>query len=767
MMTHGTETLLPQHLALIDASGIAPEIAMARGYRSVTTAKELAELGFSHVQQRVPALLIPIHNVMGDVALHQSRPDHPRCNAKGKPIKYETQFGHRMVLDVSPSVRSQVMNPTEPLFITEGARKTDSAVSRGLCCVALLGVWNWRGSNASGGKTVLADWEQIALNGRLVYLVFDSDVMTKREVQQALRRLKAFLESRGATVTVLYLPAAADGAKQGLDDYFFAGGTREDLLTRTVLPPQLVRVEGDDPRPVLDCDVVDLAVGTQQAWTVVAQCNVPPTLFRHGDLLVRAEKDEARRYRLVELTEARLRHEVARLTHCTRTTRALSVDARGREDCKPSFDLIRNMLAAPASDIPLPKLDAIIEVPTLSRPGHLVRTPGYDAMSRLLYTPFDPEADLAIPDHPTDDDLAWARGLIDELLVDFPFTTNADRTNAVGCMVLPFVRPSINGPTPLHDVEAPVPGTGKTLLAQALVYPAAGENVGSVGETRDEDETRKRLTARLREGRPITLFDNITRPVDSGVLANLLTCVTWEDRLLGKTETLALPVTTMWMMTANNPTLSLEIARRTVRIRLDPRRDKPWERDGFRHPDLLGWVHQERAAFVRAVLILVQRWLRAGQPATTTKLVGSFEAWTRVIGGILQHAGYTDFMANRQTLWEEADDEGAVWRTFVARWWEAYRKQPVGTAELFLIASELDGFPLGKASTERGQKTALGMQIRKRRDQVIGDFVIKAAASSNNAGQWQLQPTMASSPVSSSRDTLDESEEAIHVVDGD
>ena len=44
-----------------------------------------------------------------------------------------------------------------PLF-----RKADAAVSIGLCCIAVLGVWNWRGTSDWGGKTALPDWEMIA-----------------------------------------------------------------------------------------------------------------------------------------------------------------------------------------------------------------------------------------------------------------------------------------------------------------------------------------------------------------------------------------------------------------------------------------------------------------------------------------------------------------------------------------------------------------------------------------------------------------------------
>ncbi len=222
-------TLLPQHVALIEASGITPAVAAARGYRSVTKKTDLARPGFASSQQLVPTLLIPVHGVRGEVVTCQHRPDIPRI-VDGRPLKYETPRGSTMVLDVPPTARPWLGDPHRPLLITEGARKADSAVSRGLCCVALLGVWGWRGTNGFGGKTALADWDAIALNGRAVYLAFDSDVMTKRPVYAALVRLKTFLESRGAQVQVIYLPPGEGGGKVGLDDFLAAGGTVEELL---------------------------------------------------------------------------------------------------------------------------------------------------------------------------------------------------------------------------------------------------------------------------------------------------------------------------------------------------------------------------------------------------------------------------------------------------------------------------------------------------------------------------------------------------------
>ena len=96
--------LLPPHARLLSASAIAPAVAEARGYRSVTDSRELEALGFAPVQRQVPTLLVPIHDVHGQVALYQHRPDRPRT-ARGKALKYETPKGARLVLDVPPPGR--------------------------------------------------------------------------------------------------------------------------------------------------------------------------------------------------------------------------------------------------------------------------------------------------------------------------------------------------------------------------------------------------------------------------------------------------------------------------------------------------------------------------------------------------------------------------------------------------------------------------------------------------------------------------------------
>src|SRR4051794_33370082 len=136
-------TLSPEHRKLLEDSGIDPRCIQERGYYTEVTRSELARIGFANSQRLVPGLVIPVWDINGQVALHQLRPDAPR-SLKGRTLKYETPAGSGLGVDVPPSVREKVLDPKIPLYITEGVRKADAAVSKGLCCLALLGVWGWK-----------------------------------------------------------------------------------------------------------------------------------------------------------------------------------------------------------------------------------------------------------------------------------------------------------------------------------------------------------------------------------------------------------------------------------------------------------------------------------------------------------------------------------------------------------------------------------------------------------------------------------------------
>ena len=269
--TEPQDRLLPHHLTMLrDGSGLPIDLITERGYWSAKSAKELRDLGFTPAQALAPALVIPICNVFGERAGYAARPDQPRQHRNGKLAKYEFPRGSGAVLDVPPRCRKSLGDPEVTLYITEGSKKGDALAAAGACAIALLGVWNWRETNAVGGKTALADWEQVALNGRLVRVVFDSDVATKINVALALRRLKAFLERRGARVEVVYLRHRADGGKQGIDDFLADGGALADLAT--LVSDAVVMPETGDAALDLPEIIVNgryLAEIADDAWKVI------------------------------------------------------------------------------------------------------------------------------------------------------------------------------------------------------------------------------------------------------------------------------------------------------------------------------------------------------------------------------------------------------------------------------------------------------------------------------------------------------------------
>lgn len=213
--------LSQEHVDYLVKRAVAPDVAKARGYESVA---DPAEHGFKR-QQRRPGLLIPVWSVDGEVSLHQLRPDEPRSDRKkpDKVVKFETPFGESTDIDVPPPVREQVQDASVPLWVTEGVAKADAAAGAGLACVALLGVDCWQ----KDGEPKSA-WKSIPLRERQVFVCFDSDVMTKPQVQRALDDLEQFLLDEGASVQRVLLHPDG-GEKVGLDD-FLARHSVEALL---------------------------------------------------------------------------------------------------------------------------------------------------------------------------------------------------------------------------------------------------------------------------------------------------------------------------------------------------------------------------------------------------------------------------------------------------------------------------------------------------------------------------------------------------------
>ena len=488
--------------------------------------------------------------------------------------------------------------------------------------------------------------------------------------------------------------------------------------------------------PTIEAKEGDLSVVTDQAWAAIQQANTPtPQVFRYGGGLIRLERDDDGQVFPVELTADRIRHMLARIARWVVSAED-DEGARVERIVRPPADVPRDLLATP--DPQLPILRRIVEVPVFAPDGTLQTTPGYHAGSRTYFSPPPGFVLPPVSDHPSPAELRQATQLIlDEVLQDFPFIAEADRAHAVSLFLQPFCRDLIDGPTPLYVIEAPIEGSGKGLLAEVCLTPAMGRRVGTLAPGRDEEEWRKSITSVLREGHEALWIDNLVHPLDSGTLAAALTTGMWEDRILGQSRTIRVPVRCAWVVTANNPVLSRELTRRSIRIRIDPKVDRPWLREMFHHDDLRAWVHAHRADLAWAALTLVRAWLAAGRPQSALRPLGSYEVWSRVIGGILTTAEIPGFLGNLNEFYEAANTESGAWRSLVVVWWHRYKDTPMTTAELLPLAREFDELEIG-GKDEGGQRRSLGKKLAVQRDRVIGRYRIVAAGEHANALRWKL-----------------------------
>ena len=476
----------------------------------------------------------------------------------------------------------------------------------------------------------------------------------------------------------------------------------------------------------------------KDGWDALLAGNSPPVLFRHGGVIAEIGRDDDGCARISHLALPGLR---GRLDRCAEWLR------QGKEGLRPGWppkEVVEDMLALPR---PLPVLRGVVKTPVFAANGSLLTDAGYQPDTGLYYEPSD-EALPSITERPDTTDLQRAKEIIRlEWLSDFPFVGDASCANAVSAPLTAVARELIDGPTPLVAIDSPVAGTGKGPVAHGIGTIALGPPPAVMTETRNEEEMRKRITSSLCAGLPVVLLDNVKRPLQSGALAAALTARQWSDRILGRNQIVELPIRCVWLATGNNLQLDNEIARRTVWVRLDARVDRPWQRTSFRHPDLPAWLRRHRHELVWAFLVLVQHWIAVGRPAWDGVPLGSYEAWSSVVGGILQAAGIGGFLENREELYARTDAETEEWRLFVGAWWEAHAETPVKAGDLYALCRDRELLPSVFAgakddATDRALTTRLGLALRRRRDRCFGDLVVRSQADAHEkATMYRLEPS--------------------------
>lgn len=515
--------------------------------------------------------------------------------------------------------------------------------------------------------------------------------------------------------------------------------------------PQRVTAPIDQGKQSAVRDVPLIYMGCRQLHEVTSEvvdslrrANEPPVLFARSGRIVRIDTNEHGRREIRDLNEHGLRGVIARSAYFYK------VDKNDKKiECVPSMDVVRDFQNLPSSEWGLPRLEMIIEAPAIRPNGTIISRPGYDAETSLYYSPPPGFVVPVISENLTADHVASAEMLLDDTFGDFLFKDDASRANLFASLLTPFVRSLIEGPTPLAIYDAPQAGTGKGLLAETVTLIVTGRSPDTFSAPRDPEEWRKKITTVLSTGAAVVLIDNVVAQVNSDALCSVLTAVTYADRRFATFEQISLPVRCTWIATGNNVRLGGDMPRRAYWIRIDAQSSRPFQRTGFRHENLRAWVTTNRGTLVAAVLVLVRYWFVAGCPAPSNiKIMGSYESWCRVVGGILECAGIGGFLGNTEAKLESSDAEAGEWEEFLLAIDRIY------CGDSFRVAELLDKLTAGSTSD-----TTDATALRQAMPDTIAEAVQRREASCSrilgNAFSERIDRRYGVTQVHITRDVID------------
>ena len=448
------------------------------------------------------------------------------------------------------------------------------------------------------------------------------------------------------------------------------------------------RYETDGPTTELDRSRPEIRVNNRQlrdvgeeASSALVSGNDPPSVFVRGGRLVRVRLDENKQPIIDDMGEAEIRALLAQRANFVRVVKDREAGGFRLSSVSPPTDVTRYVAAL--GEWELPPLEAVTESPVLRPDGSILSRVGYDAATKLYYHRSPELSAPDIPDAPDRRDALAAFTQALEPIAEFPFADGASKANAMAAMLTPVVRMAVEGSVPIALLDAPQMESGKSLLAAVVTIVATGRDEMMPAPSKEE-EWQKVITSCLLRGTTVNVVDNIEQPVQSAALAAVVTSNRWTDRILGRSEMVTLRNHTAWLVTGNNIRLRSDLPRRCYWIRLDAKMSRPYERAGFRHDDLKSWVREHRGEILAALLTMARAWYVAGcpPPQKIPAPMGSFEQWTRTVGGVLEYAGAEGFLGNQQTLYDLADEETPQWETFLQTWYEHYGSDPMSTNQL-------------------------------------------------------------------------------------
>ncbi len=477
-----------------------------------------------------------------------------------------------------------------------------------------------------------------------------------------------------------------------------------------------------------------------------------PNLFQRAGAIVRpsvspidvADGRQIEGTRLVTVTK----HNLAE--YMTLSARWQKWDSRKKQEVDVDTPLkIADTYLAREGNWRLPHLAGVVSAPTLRHDGSVLQGRGYDPVSHLLVEPGSQQFPL-IPASPSKEDAELALQRLEQLIETFPFVTPADRSVALSAIFTACIRRSLHA-APLHAFSAPVAGSGKSTLVDLAAIIACGRQAAVMTQGRDESEMEKRLGAALLAGDQVVSIDNATLPLDGDLLCQVCTQPTVRIRPLGLSILRDVPTNAALFATGNGLVIQGDMTRRTLLCLLDPRCERPEEREFSTNPSTT--ATSRRGEYLRDALLILRAFHVAGRPRQVAPL-GSFEGWSDWVRSALLWLGRTDPVKTMERA-RQGDPKLDALRAVMHAWSDVVGQSRITLAELIRRAAETMSVPMNGPSHFRHEalrealmtvagrggalnSNVLGKWVSAHQNRIVDGMRLTQVAKSHGVAVWAL-----------------------------
>ena len=203
-------------------------------------------------------------------------------------------------------------------------------------------------------------------------------------------------------------------------------------------------------------------------------------LYQRAGLIVAAGFDKMQTWdgKTIEVQIIEERGDYALLEDAEAVARFVRFDAEGKaRPAPPPMALIRT-LKDRKQRLRLPVLVGIVNCPSISADGQLLDRPGYDPKTGVLYDPLG-VIFPSVPSLPDERTALTALERILKLLETFDFVGKDDKAVALSLIFTAIARRGLPH-APLHGFDAPVAGSGKSMLVDIASILATGHEAGVI-----------------------------------------------------------------------------------------------------------------------------------------------------------------------------------------------------------------------------------------------------------------------------------------------